>query len=265
MPGNEDAKVKLYWLDQSRAQRIVWLLEELKVDYDVELFYRSKETHLAPSALEKIHPLGHSPVVTVTPPGEGAQPIVLAESGFITQYLCEHMPEGKRLVPDRWKDGMEGRIGGETDEYMRYQYYLHFAEGTLMPYLVMALIVGRLRSNSVPFYIRPITSSVAGRIFSSYIHPNVRRCLRLLEDHLSTSKGKYLCGERLSAADILLSFPMIAGGSRFDQMGSWEGGSWGAEFPRVKAWKDLMEAEEGYKRSLEKIKEFEAKGEKAAL
>lgn len=111
--------------------------------YDVELFYRSKETFMAPAALEKIHPLGHSPVVSVTPPGEGAEPIVLAESGYITQYLCEHLPEGKRLVPKRWKEGKEGVIGGETDEYLRYEYYLHYVEGTLMPILVMALIIGR--------------------------------------------------------------------------------------------------------------------------
>lgn len=117
----------------------------------------------------------------------------------------------------------------------------------------------------MPFFLRPITSSVANRIFSSYIHPNARRSLKMIEEHLSTSKGKYLCGSELSAADILLSFALIAGGARFDNLGSWEGGSWGAEFPRVKAYADMLKAEEGYLRSLEKIKEFEGKGDKAAL
>ncbi|KAI9147959.1 Imitation switch two complex protein 1 [Paramyrothecium foliicola] len=258
-----EAKVKLYWLDQSRAQRIVWLLEELKVPYDVELFFRTKE-FLAPPELEKIHPLGKSPVVSVTPPGEGTAPIVLAESAHITNYLCTHLPGGQRLLPRQWKDGMEGKIGGETDEWLKYQYYLHYSEGTLMPILVMTLIIGRLKSTQVPFLVRPITSSVANRIFASYIFPNARKNLAMIEQHLGESGGRYLLGDSLTAADILMSFPLIAGGGRFDSMGSWEGGSWGAQFPRTKAYVDMLEAEDGYKRSVEKIKEFGG-GAKASL
>lgn len=119
-------------------------MEELKLPYTLELFHRNKETRLAPPELEKVHPLGKSPVISVTPAGagEGVEPVVLAESGFITQYLTEHCPEGKKLVPPRWKEGMEGKIGGETEAWMRYQYYLHYCEGSLMPVLVMALIIG---------------------------------------------------------------------------------------------------------------------------
>jgi glutathione S-transferase len=127
-------------LNQSRAQRIVWLLEELKLPYEVELFQRTS-TFLAPPELEKIHPLGKSPIISVTPSGQ--QPIVLAESGFITSYLCEHSPEGKKLVPSRWKDGMEGQFGGETEGWLRHEYFLHYAEGTLMGPLVMTLLFNR--------------------------------------------------------------------------------------------------------------------------
>ena len=132
-------------LDNSRSQRIVWLLEELNAPYELEIFHRDKETMLAPPELEKVHPLGKSPVISVTPPASSGltEPIVLAESGLMTQYLCDHLPEGKRLVPPKWRDGMEGKIGGETPAYMRYMYYLHYAEGSLMPVLVMALIIGR--------------------------------------------------------------------------------------------------------------------------
>lgn len=79
-------------------------------------------------------------MVSVTPPGADAKPIVLAESGFISSYLCDHFPEGKRLVPKKWKDGMEGKFGGETEEWLRYEYLMHYAEGSLMPPLVMTLV-----------------------------------------------------------------------------------------------------------------------------
>lgn len=121
-------------------------MEELKLPYTLELFHRNKETKLAPPELEKVHPLGKSPVISVAA-GEGVEPLMLAESGFITQYLTEHCPEGKRLIPPRWKEGMEGKIGGETEAWMRYQYYLHYCEGSLMPVLVMALIIGGKSTN----------------------------------------------------------------------------------------------------------------------
>lgn len=129
-------------LNQSRSQRIVWLLEELKVPYELEIFHRNKQTMLAPPELLKIHPLGKSPVISVTPVA-GGEPVVLAESGYMAQYLTEHLPEGERLTPKRWKEGMEGKVGGETEGYQRYQYYLHYCEGSLMPILVMSLVIGR--------------------------------------------------------------------------------------------------------------------------
>lgn len=91
-----------------------------------------------------MHPLGKSPVISITPPGADAKPIVLAESGWMTEYLCAHFPEGQRLVPKRWQEGKENTIGGETEAYLRHQYYLHYAEGTLMPYLVLSLVIGRM-------------------------------------------------------------------------------------------------------------------------
>ncbi|KAI8667386.1 hypothetical protein NCS56_00874400 [Fusarium sp. Ph1] len=259
MAANELPEVKLYWLDESRSQRILWLLEELKLPYTLEMFRRNKETKLAPPELEKVHPLGKSPIISVTPAGagEGVEPVILAESGFITQYLTEHCPEGKKLMPPRWKEGMEGKIGGETEAWMRYQYYLHYCEGSLMPVLVMSLIVGGLKSPNVPFYIRPISTILANRIFSFWIFPNTRRNLSMIEGHLATSGGDYLCGATLTAADILMSFPLIAAQGKLDEFGSWEGGSWREEFPRVAAYVKRLEAEGGYVRSVEKVKEID--------
>lgn len=260
MASNVAPKVKLYWLDRSRSQRILWLLEELKIDYELEIFHRDKETFLAPPELQKIHPLGKSPVITVSADGT-SEPVVLAESGFITQYLTEHSPEGKRLTPQKWKDGMEGKIGGETEAWMKYQYYLHYAEGSLMPILVTALLFGRFKSPSVPFFIRPISSLLANRVFSSYIYPNCKQHLTLLETHLSSSGGAYLCGTTLTAADILISFPLIAAQHKFDDFGSWEGGSWRREFPKVAAYTAKLENEEGYKNAVKKIEKIDGKFE----
>ncbi|KAH7308189.1 hypothetical protein B0I35DRAFT_361168 [Stachybotrys elegans] len=224
MSAEEQPKIKLYWLNTSRAESIIWLLEELKVPYEVEAFHRTR-SFMAPPELQKIHPLGKSPVVTVTPPGAGAQPIVLAESGFITKYLCEHFDEGKKLVPARWKEGMEGK----------YTW---------------------LRSNSVPFYVRPITSMVAGQIFQHFLLPNARKNLGMLEEMLTTSGGGYLCGDSLTAADILMSFTFSSGRQLLNELGDWEGGSWAAEFPNLEQYVQRMMAEEGFKKTQEKLEEL---------
>lgn len=101
---------------------------------------------LAPPELEKIHPLGKSPVIGVWPPGAPADSdpaVVVAESGNICEYLVEHFGKGTDLEPPRWKDGMEGKVGGETESWLRYRYYMHYAEGSLMPNLVMGLVISR--------------------------------------------------------------------------------------------------------------------------
>ncbi|XWW94792.1 hypothetical protein V2A60_002740 [Cordyceps javanica] len=251
----DTAKVKLYWLEQSRSQRILWLLEELKVNYEVEIFHRNKQTFLAPPELAKVHPLGKSPVITITPPGADAKPIVLAESGWMTEYLCTHYPEGRRLVPERWQEGKENTIGGETEAYLRHQYYLHYAEGTLMPYLVMSLVIGRLKGTDIPFFVRPITSMVANRIIALFIAPNLKKNLAMLNEQLSTSGGKYLCNDQLTAADILMSFPLIASKSRLrDIVPGWE-----QTYPRVSEYIQTLESSPGYKKSIAKVEELDGK------
>ncbi|GAO18218.1 uncharacterized protein UV8b_06287 [Ustilaginoidea virens] len=263
MPSAQQAQIKLHWLNQSRSQRIVWLLEELNVPYDIQVYHRDKETLLAPRELEDIHPLGKSPVISITHPGDAgvAKPVILAESGFITQYLVDHFPEGKKLVPERWQDGKENTVGGETEAWLRHAYYMHYAEGSLMPYLVFALVVSRLKSPQVPFLVRPITSVIANRITAMFVYPNVKKHLAFIDGQLATSGGKYLCGDKLSAADILMSFPLIAGSARFDELGTWKDGSWRNEFPRVREYVELLEAEPGYRRSVEKVEAIDGKYE----
>lgn len=107
--------------------------------YDVQVYHR-KADMLAPPELANVHPLGKSPVITVTAP-DSTQSVVLAETGFIIQYLCDHFGEGKNLVPKRWKDGQENKVLGETEAWLRYQYLLHYVEGSLMPNMVMYLVL----------------------------------------------------------------------------------------------------------------------------
>lgn len=257
---------------------------------------------MAPPELAKIHPLGKSPVIGITPAGgDPSKPIILAESGFMAQYLVDHAPDGKRLVPKQWQDGKENTMGGETEDWLRYSYYMHYAEGSLMPYLVFALVLSReffpprtrsccilsfvmilqhmvrddkhavlltngkpptgLKSPQVPFLVRPITSIIANRIIAMFVYPNVKKHLAFLNEQLATSGGKYLCGEKLTAADILMSFPVIAGSGRFNELGYFEGGSWQKQYPRVAEYVNVLEAEEGYKRSVAKIEAIDGKFE----
>lgn len=127
-------------LNLSRSQRIVWLLEECKgIDYDIEIYKRGKDM-LAPDSLKKIHPLGKSPVISIDASGL-SEPLVVAESGLITEYLCEYF--APHLIPKRYQEGKEGQVGGETEQWLRYRYYMHYAEGSLMSLLLIALIMDR--------------------------------------------------------------------------------------------------------------------------
>lgn len=137
-------------LDQSRSQRILWLMEELNIPYELQIFHRNQQTRLAPPELKKVHALGKSPVISVTAPGS-TEPIVIAESGFIVEYLCDHFSNGKILTPKRYKEGQEGKVGGETETWMRYRYYMHYAEGSLMSLLLISIIAAS-RSRPSPSY-----------------------------------------------------------------------------------------------------------------
>lgn len=102
---------------------------------------------LAPAAFKKIHPLGKAPLLTIQAEG-ASEPIVLAESGPIAEYLIDHF--GPSLAPAQWQEGKENQVQGETEEWLRYRYFMHYTEGTLMPYLVTALL---LQSKSSRFHV----------------------------------------------------------------------------------------------------------------
>jgi glutathione S-transferase len=222
----------------------------------MELFHRNKETKLAPPELKQVHPLGKSPVISITPAGSD-KPTVLAETGFIAQYLSEHWGKGTTLVPKRWKDGQEDAIGGEREEWLRWMYFLHYNEGSLMPMLILSMVLGMLKSDKVPFFIRPVTSLVAKEIYSSFVLPNIKGHLEFLENQLATSGGDYLCGKNLTSADITLSFALITYQSQFEALGKWDTPP-EKLYPKLWAYISRMDSHPGYKKSAEKIKEIDA-------
>ena len=210
----------VHHLNNSRSQRVLWLLEELGLPYEIVKYQRDPKTMLAPPELEKIHPLGKSPVVT-----DGDTTI--AESGAILEYLVDQYGDG-RLMPGRG-----------TADYLRCRYFMHYAEGSLMPLLVMKLVFARVRAAKVPFFIKPITRKVADGVEQSYIGPNLARHVAFLDGELARSS--WFAGKDLTMADIQMSYPMEAIAARVPDAPA-----------RFKAWVETIQARPAYKRAIEK-------------
>ena len=221
---------------------------------------------LAPEELRKVHPLGKSPLVTVESEATST-PLVLAESGLIIEYLIDHF--GTWLAPERYQKGKEGQIVGETEEWLRYRYFMHYGEGSIMPLLVFTLIFNSEHSvqfsfsaintevnclaikKQSPFFIKPIVLMITGGVESKFLNPELDKNFDFLESQISTSpdNGEYLCGPQLTGADILMSFPLGAakGRSSFSK----------EKHPKLWAYVDRIEALEGYKKAVQKIIEVD--------
>jgi glutathione S-transferase len=164
--------IRVHHLNNSRSQRVLWLLEETGTAYEIARYERDKKTMLAPNELRHVHPLGKSPVVE----HDGK---TLAETGLIVDYLVERF--GADLAPPR-----------DSELYWRYKYWLHYAEGSLMPPLLLKLVVDRM--GLLAFPARPFVKS------------QIKLHLDFLERELSNAP--WFLGERFTAADIMLSFPL---------------------------------------------------------
>ncbi|KAL1860924.1 bifunctional glutathione transferase/peroxidase [Paecilomyces lecythidis] len=245
---NKGASITLYWLEQSRSHRIAWLLEELNLSYGLKTFKRGSDM-LAPAELKNIHPLGKSPVISIESPAT-SKPLVLAESGAIVEFLCDNFG-GEKLIPNKYAPGKEGQIGGESESWLRYRFYMHYAEGSLMPVMFLTLLVYRIRNAPVPFFIKPIPWIVASQIESQFLTRNQEAHFSFLEDQLKTAPdgGKFLCGKELTAADILMSFPLIAGADR--------GVFTKDKYPELTAYTNRLQETEGYKKAVAKIEQVE--------
>jgi len=184
----------VHHLNNSRSQRVLWLLEELGVPYEIKKYQRDAKTMLAPPELLRVHPLGKSPVVT----DDG---VTVAESGAIIEYLLDKYGAG-RLAPTPG-----------TDARRRFTYWLHFAEGSAMPPLLLKLIFDRIGSGQgMPFFGRPIARGIAAKVKALMIEPNLKRQLDFMEGELT--RAEWFAGDEFSAADIQMSFPVEAAAMR---------------------------------------------------
>ena len=218
--------ITVHHLNNSRSQRILWLLEELGLDYEVKRYRRDAKTMLAPPSLRKVHPLGKSPVIT-----DGD--LTLAESGAIVDYLIERYGAG-RLTPAA---GTPGKL--------RYTYWLHYAEGSAMPPLLLKLVFDKIETAPMPFFVRPIAKAISGKAKSSFIEPQIRQHLDYLEGELN--KNDWFVGNEFSGADIQLSFPLEAAAAR---------GGLDTSRPRLMDFLKRIHARPAYQRAVERGGEY---------
>ena len=213
--------IVVHHLNNSRSQRVLWLLEELGLEYEVKRYQRDPKTMLAPASLKAVHPLGKSPVIT-----DGAHTI--AESGAIIDYLVERYGNG-RLIP-----------AAGTPEKLRWTYWLHFAEGSAMPPLLLKLVFDKVESSPMPFFVKPIARGIAGKVKNSFILPNINSQLAYMEAELENTK--WFAGNEFTAADIQMSFPLEAAAMR---------GGLDERLPKLTAFLQRIHARPGYQRALE--------------
>jgi glutathione S-transferase len=212
--------ITVHHLNNSRSQRVLWMLEELGLPYEVKRYERDPKTLLAPPALKAIHPLGKSPVIT-----DGD--LTLAESGAIIEYLARRYGRG-RLQP----------LPGSPDE-IRYAYWLHYAEGSAMPLMVMKLIFQKIPQSPMPFFVKPIARMLMQGVQTAYLDPEIKTHLDYLEGELG--KAAWFAGPEFTAADIQMSFPLEAAAVR---------GGLTQNRPRLWAFLQTIHARAAYQRAL---------------
>ncbi len=214
--------ITVHHLNNSRSQRVLWLLEELALPYEIKKYQRDAKTMLAPPELRAVHPLGKSPVIT----DDG---LTVAESGAIIEYLLDRYGEG-RLRP-----------AAGTPERLRFTYWLHFAEGTAMGPLLMKLVFNRILTAPMPFFAKPIAKGIATKVLTGFVDPNIRSQLDYMEAELA--KTEWFTGSEFSAADIQMSFPLEAAAQR---------AGLGSSHPRLTAFLKRIHARPAYRRALER-------------
>ena len=212
----------VHHLNNSRSQRILWLLEELDLEYEVKRYERDPKTMLAPPSLRQVHPLGKSPVITDSG-------LTLAESGAIVEYLVDRYGKG-RLAPP---------VG--TPERLRYTYWLHYAEGSAMPPLLLNLVFNQVEKSPMPFFAKPIARSIVRRVKESFIEPQIAQHLDYLEAEIS--KNSWFVGDEFTAADIQMSFPLEAAAMR---------AGLDASRPKLMDFLDRIHARPAYQRALQR-------------
>jgi glutathione S-transferase len=202
-----ESVIRVHHLNNSRSQRVLWLLEELELPYEIVRYQRDAKTMLAPESLKRIHPLGKSPVIE-----EDSR--ILAETGVIVTYLVSRY--GPNLAPE-----------SDSDLYWRYLYWLHYAEGSAMPPLLLKLVISKLGLLGLPA--------------RGFVDRQISLHLNYLEGELSSSG--WFVGEQFSGADIMMSFPLEAAA---------HGAGLDASRPRLWDFLQRIHSRPAYQRALDK-------------
>ncbi len=218
----------VHHLETSRSHRVLWLLEELGVPYEVKVYARDPKTRLAPAALRKVHPLGKSPVIT-------DQGDTFAESGAILEYLVEVY--GANTTGDLAH--LQPAVG--TPEHRRCRFWMHYAEGSLMNWLVMKLVFASIPRQPMPFFAKPIARALCAKVQQQLIDPNVDAALAYMEEHLS--RHSWFAGKQISMGDFQMSFAVEAAISRSAKA---------VECPHLQAYAERMRARPAYQRAVVK-------------
>lgn len=211
----------IHHLADSRSQRVLWLLEELGLEYEVKRYERDPNTRLAPPELKAVHPLGKSPVL------QDAD-VTVAETGAVVEYLLDTYGGGRLRPP------------AGTEAARRLTYWLHYAEGSAMPPLLLKLVFSMLPRRS-PTLLRPMVNAIAAKAQTGFVDPQTRTHVDYWEAELS--RHTWFAGDDFSAADIMMSFPVEAGADRAFAV---------AEKPRLKAFLERIHARPAYVRALER-------------
>ncbi|HMH26940.1 MAG TPA: glutathione S-transferase [Steroidobacteraceae bacterium] len=212
----------VHHLNNSRSQRVLWLLEELGVPYEVKRYERDAKTMLAPPSLMAIHPLGKSPVIV-------DDDVTVAESGAIIEYLVGKYGDGRLLPP------------AGTAQRLRYIYWLHYAEGSAMTPLLLKLVFDRVATNPAPWPVSAIARRIAATVTNAFIAPNLKRHFDYIEAELNSHT--WFAGEEFTAADIQMSFPLEIAVPR---------AGLSASRPKSIAFLERIRARDAYKRALER-------------
>jgi glutathione S-transferase len=215
--------ITVHHLNNSRSQRVLWLLEELGVPYEIKKYERDPKTMLAPPELMQVHPLGKSPVITDAE-------LTVAESGAIIEYLVERYDRKGELAPQP-----------ATPERLRWCYWMHFAEGSAMPPLLIKLIFDRIVATPMPFFVKPIVRTLSSKVLAMAVTPNLQRQWDFMEAELK--RNTWFAGDAFSAADIQMSFPVEAAAQR---------GGLGASHPKLMQYLKRIHARPAYKRALKR-------------
>ena len=212
----------VHHLNNSRSQRMLWLLEELGVPYEVKRYERDAKTMLAPPALLAIHPLGKSPVIV-------DDDVTVAESGAIIEYLVGKYGDGRLLPP------------AGTAQRLRYTYWLHYAEGSAMTPLLLKLVFDRVATNPAPWPVSAIARRIAATVTNAFIAPNLKRHFDFIEAELDSHT--WFAGEEFTAADIQMSFPLEIAVPR---------AGLSASRPKSIAFLERIRTRDAYKRALQR-------------